>query len=139
MAGLIGRRRGSDDFEPSGEINVTPMIDVMLVLLLVFMIAAPISTVNVDVDLPSSTAKPVPPPDHPITVSIQRDLSLYIGDRRVAPFDLAVAMKQAGATSGSTIYLRIDKQVVYGETLSILDSLRHAGYTKVALVGIEAH
>ena len=136
MPRLIERPGGRDEFEPTGEINVTPMIDVMLVLLLVFMIAAPISTVSVDVDLPSSSSKPQPAPDHPVTVSIRRDLSLYVGDRAVPPLGVAEAMRKAGATSGSTIYLRIDKQVAYGKTLEVLDRLREAGYTRVALVGI---
>ncbi len=136
MAGLLGDRNTDGDWSPIGEINVTPMIDVMLVLLLVFMIAAPISTVNVPVDLPSESIKPAPAPARPVTISLGRDLSLYVGEKRTTPTALPADLRQAGATQSSILYLRIDKSVAYGQTLGVLDSLRVAGYDRIALVGV---
>ncbi len=135
MAGLLGPRN-DNGFEPSGEINVTPLIDVMLVLLLVFMIAAPISTSNVPIELPGASSKTPPPPEHPIVVSIRNDLSIYLADRRIDGNLLLPELKRAGATGGSTIFLRIDKRVAYGDTLGVLDALRSGGFVKVALVGL---
>ena len=128
-----------DDASELHEINVTPFIDVMLVLLIIFMVAAPLSTVDVGVDLPVSTAKPQPRPDKPIFLTIKSDLSLAVGNETVTRADLTRALD--GATHldrEQRLFLRADKAVPYGELIQLMNLLRAAGYLKVALVGLEA-
>jgi len=123
----------------SHEINVTPFIDVMLVLLIIFMVAAPLSTVDLPVNLPASSAKAPPSNDKPIFVTLQADLTLSIGEKPVAATGLIEAV--ASATAGDKdkrIVLRADKTVPYGEVIGLLDRLRDAGYLKVGLTAIEA-
>jgi biopolymer transport protein ExbD len=121
------------------EINVTPFIDVMLVLLIIFMVAAPLSTVDIAVDLPVSTAKPQPRPDKPVFLTIKPDLSLAIGDESIARALLASAIDAATRSDKQTrLFLRADKSVPYGELMSVMNLLRTAGYLKVALVGLES-
>jgi biopolymer transport protein ExbD len=127
-----------DDFAETHEINVTPFIDVILVLLIIFMIAAPLSTVDVAVDLPSSTAQPQQRPDKPIFLSIKPDLSLAVGEDIVARDALGGVL--AAATKGNKeerIFLRADRAVSYGDVMAVMNLLRTAGYLKVALVGLE--
>ena len=81
--GDLFRRAGGDDLAENHEINVTPFIDVMLVLLIIFMVAAPLATVDIKVDLPASTAKPVPRPEKPVFLSVKADQNLYVGDDQV--------------------------------------------------------
>jgi biopolymer transport protein ExbD len=126
---------GQDEASELHEINVTPFIDVMLVLLIIFMVAAPLSTVDVGVDLPVSTAKPQPRPDKPLFLTIRSDLSLALGNESVARADLARALDTATHLDQ---FLRADKVVPYGELMQLMNLLRAAGYLKVALVGLEA-
>lgn len=133
----VTKYRSAGEFEPNGEINVTPFIDVMLVLLLVFMIAAPLSTVNLPIELPSSSAQVAPPPHKPVTISVQHDLTLYVGDAPVQEQDLAAALAAQGATATTTVFLNVDKRVNYGDMIGLLDTLRKANYTQVSLVGLE--
>ena len=138
MAGSVRRRGGDDDLVEAHEINVTPFIDVMLVLLIIFMVAAPLATVDLGVDLPSSTAQPQPRPEQPVFVSLRSDLSLAVGEQIVAREALAGALD--GATKGNKderLFLRADKAVSYGELMAAMNLLRDAGYLKVALVGLE--
>jgi biopolymer transport protein ExbD len=129
---------GDDDTSELHEINVTPFIDVMLVLLIIFMVAAPLSTVDVGVDLPVSTAKPQPRPDKPLFLTIKNDLSLAVGNEPVARADLAHALDAAThADRQQRLFLRADKAVPYGELMQLMNMLRAAGYLKVALVGLE--
>ena len=131
-------REDSSDLPMNGEINVTPFIDVMLVLLIIFMVAAPLATVDLGVDLPSSTAQPQPRPEQPVFVSLRSDLSLAVGEQIVAREGLAGALE--GATKGNKderLFLRADKAVSYGELMAAMNLLRDAGYLKVALVGLE--
>lgn len=127
-----------DEFREASEINVTPFIDVILVLLIVFMIAAPLSTVNVPVNLPVSHAASQPPPVKPVIVSVRADRSLFVDDQPVSSGGLAAALKQAGAQSGTRIFLRADKSLPYGDLMKVLDTLRGGGFTEVSLVTVES-
>jgi biopolymer transport protein ExbD len=137
MAG--GLQGGEDDeLAESHEINVTPFIDVMLVLLIIFMVAAPLSTVDVAVDLPVSTAKAQPRPERPVFITIKADRTLAIGNDAVAPAALGAAIDAATKSDrGQRLFLRADKSVPYGDVMQAMNLLRRAGYLKVALVGLE--
>ena len=135
---MAAKLDSGDDLVESHEINVTPFIDVMLVLLIIFMVAAPLSTVDVAVDLPGSTAAPQPRPEKPLYLSIRQDLSLAIGDDAVPPDGLAAALD--GFTGGDRtqrVFLRADKAVSYGDLTAVMNRLRAAGYLRIALVGLE--
>lgn len=120
------------------EINVTPFIDVMLVLLIIFMVAAPLATVDIAVDLPASTADKQPRPDAPIFLTVRADLTLTLGDDIVVGEDLAAALAEATDGDEQTrIFLRADQSVAYGDLMTVMNDLRDAGYLKLALVGVE--
>jgi biopolymer transport protein ExbD len=132
------RHQSDDDVSEISEINVTPFIDVILVLLIIFMVAAPLSTVDIAVDLPVSNAQQQPRPDKPIFVTLKGDLSLTLGDEIVARDGLGTALDRATETDhDKRIFLRADKSVPYGELMKAMNLLRDAGYLKVALVGLE--
>jgi biopolymer transport protein ExbD len=129
---------GDDDGSELHEINVTPFIDVMLVLLIIFMVAAPLSTVDIAVDLPVSTARPQPRPDKPVFLTIKADLSLALGNDPIAGGQIASAIDTATERDRQKrIFVRADKTVPYGELMRVMNLLRSAGYLKVALVGLE--
>ncbi|KQP89595.1 biopolymer transporter [Methylobacterium sp. Leaf113] len=137
MAVNLGSNDGGDLVE-NAEINITPFIDVILVLMIIFMVAAPLSTVSVPVELPTSSAQQQPRPDKPVYVSIKSDLSVTVGEDTLARADLGTALD--GATKGNKeerIFLRADKGVPYGELMQVMNLLRGAGYLKVGLVGLE--
>jgi biopolymer transport protein ExbD len=130
--------RGEDDLEVSHEINVTPFIDVILVLLIIFMVAAPLATVDIAVDLPVSTAKQQPRPDKPLFLTVKPDLSLAIGDHTVTRAALGAMLDQeTGKDKDTRIFLRADRIVPYGDLMEVMNALRDAGYLKIALVGLE--
>jgi biopolymer transport protein ExbD len=130
---------GADDLAEVHEINVTPFIDVMLVLLIIFVVAAPLATVDVKVDLPVSTAEAQPRPDKPLFLTIKEDHSLALGDDMIPEEDIGPALDAAsGNDKDQRIFLRADKQVDYGMLMEIMNKLRGAGYLKVALVGLDA-
>ncbi|MCY1213968.1 Biopolymer transport protein ExbD [compost metagenome] len=134
----IHLNEGGDDLQETHEINVTPFIDVMLVLLIIFMVAAPLATVDIKVDLPASTAKPAPRPDKPIYLSIKEDKSLYLDNEQVTEEQLGgVLDKLTNSDKDKTIFVRGDKVVEYGRLMEVMDTLRGAGYLKIGLVGLE--
>ena len=129
---------GGEDGSELHEINVTPFIDVMLVLLIIFMVAAPLSTVDVAVDLPVSSARPQPRPDKPVFLTIKADMTLALGNAPIPAGHLAGAIDAATESDRQKrIFLRADKTVPYGELMRVMNLLRQAGYLKVALVGLE--
>lgn len=128
-----------DGVDEVHEINVTPFIDVILVLLIVFMVAAPLATVNVPVDLPVSTANPPPPPIEPVYVTLQADMSVSVGEDKIPSSQFAEAVDRAAkGDKGARIMLRADRNVDYGHLMALMNMLRQAGYLKVALVGVES-
>jgi biopolymer transport protein ExbD len=130
---------GDDDLAEAHEINVTPFIDVMLVLLIIFMVAAPLATVDVTVDLPVSTAEPQPREPKPIFLTLKADHTLALGDGSVDEGEVGAALDAAsGNDREQRIFLRADKQVEYGAVMALMNRLRAAGYLKVALVGLDA-
>lgn len=130
---------GGLDMDEIHEINVTPFIDVILVLLIIFMIAAPLATVDVAVDLPAVNAQRQPRPDKPVFLTVRSDLSLAIGDDLVAREQLVGALDAStGGNRDQRIFLRADRGVPYGELMEAMNLLRTAGYLKIALVGLEA-
>jgi biopolymer transport protein ExbD len=129
---------GEDELTEVHDINVTPFIDVMLVLLIIFMVAAPLATVDVPVDLPSSNAQQQPRPNKPVFLTIKADHSLAIGDDPVTPAALPAALDAVtGSNKQERIFLRADRAVPYGDVMLVLNALRAADYLKVALVGLE--
>jgi biopolymer transport protein ExbD len=136
---MASRLEGDEDESTElHEINVTPFIDVMLVLLIIFMVAAPLSTVDIGIELPVSTAKPQPRPDKPIFLTIKADQTLVLGNEPVAPGQLRQALDAVThADREKRLFLRADKRVDYGELMRVMNMLRSAGYLKVALVGLE--
>jgi biopolymer transport protein ExbD len=129
---------GEDVLTEVHEINVTPFIDVMLVLLIIFMVAAPLATVDIAVNLPASTAEPKPRPDLPLFLTVKSDLTLALGEQPVPRDRFRSTIDQAARGDRDTvIFLRADKSVPYGEMMEVMNLLRGAGYLKVALVGLE--
>ncbi|MGH6867425.1 MAG: TonB system transport protein ExbD [Methylocella sp.] len=128
-----------DALEATHEINVTPFIDVMLVLLIVFMVAAPLSTVDVNVDLPASTANPAARPDKPLFLTLKPDLTLALGETPISRGNLAGALDaETQGDKEQRVFVRADRIVPYGEVMELMNVLRAAGYLKIGLVGMEA-
>jgi biopolymer transport protein ExbD len=125
------------EFEETHDINVTPFIDIMLVLLIIFMVAAPLSTVDLPVNLPTSTAIPQKKPDKPTYVTIKADLAVAIGETPVKRVELVRTLDGSAETDKERrIFLRADRTVPYGELMDVLEILRAGGY-KIALVALE--
>lgn len=129
----------TEDEDELSEINVTPFIDVMLVLLIVFMVAAPLSTVDVQVNLPASAAAPDARPDAPLWLTVTAEGAVFLADSPVDLAGLLAALDaQTGATRDTPVFLRADQALDYGALMGVLDALRGGGYLKVALVGLES-
>ena len=136
----MGIRLAGDDLDlpVTHEINVTPFIDVMLVLLIIFMVAAPLATVAIKVDLPQSNAAPAPRPAMPVYLTIEADGQLLVNETPVEADGLGDAIIQAtSADRGQRIFLRADRTVTYDTVMAAMNGLRAAGYLQVALVGVE--
>ncbi|MEY1662256.1 TonB system transport protein ExbD [Isoalcanivorax beigongshangi] len=138
MSLRLPSERDGNELPMNHDINVTPFIDVMLVLLIIFMVAAPLATVSVPVDLPASAAKPQPAPEDPLYLTLQNDLTLTLGDDLTVERDqLANALKKRLPDPEQRLFLRADQSVSYGDIMDVMNVLARAGYLKVALVGLE--
>ena len=133
-----GRRRVRRRHNPVAEINVTPMVDVLLVLLIIFMVAAPLLTVGVPIDLPETQARPLEGQTEPITVSVGADGKVFLQENEVTPEEL-VATLQAIASNGADerIYVRGDRTADYGMIMRVMGRLNAAGYKRIGLVTLE--
>ncbi|MBR0788631.1 TonB system transport protein ExbD [Bradyrhizobium manausense] len=139
MAVSLTDNDDDDDFSETHDINVTPFIDVILVLLIIFMVAAPLSTVDLPIDLPTSSAMPQKKPDKPTYVSIKPDLTLAIGESAVKRTDLVSSLDAiADMSKDKYVFLRADKVVPYGELMGVMEILRAGGYSRIKLVALEA-
>ena len=128
----IGRRRRA---RPLSEINVTPFVDVMLVLLIVFMVTAPLLTVGVPVDLPKTKAQPLSQDREPLTISVRRDGSVYLQNTRVAEDDLVPRLTAIAANGyDQRVFVRGDKAVDYGRVMQVMALVSAAGFTHIGLV-----
>ncbi len=140
MAGGIVRRGGGNGrrragWQPMADINVTPFVDVMLVLLIVFMVTAPLLTVGVPVDLPQTNADPITTPEEPLVVSIDAAGKIYIQETEVTAEELVARLNAiTGANADQRIYVRGDRTIDYGTVMQIMGLINQAGYRKVALL-----
>jgi biopolymer transport protein ExbD len=139
-AKLAGPSGGRYDVEMNHTINVTPFVDVMLVLLIIFMVAAPLASVTVKVDLPAANAPPARKPDKIVYISIKQNGDLFIGDFPTdlseLPESLRLAMGVApGAQTTERVFIRGDSNVEYGKFLDVMNTLQDNGFYSVALVG----
>ena len=130
-----GRRRVSRRGKLNSEINVTPLVDVMLVLLIVFMIAAPLLSVGVPIELPKTDAKALPSQQEPITITVDFEGGVFIQDEEISLDDLATRLI-AVSTNGyeERIYLRGDRDTDYGEVMKVMARINTAGFTNIGLV-----
>jgi len=126
---------GEDSYTPLAEINVTPMVDVMLVLLVIFMVAAPLLTVGVPVNLPKSSAAQVTEPQQPLIVSINKAGETFIGDDKMLGDELKTRLGEL-ATQDPTriVYVRGDRDIPYGTLMDLLGEVNSAGFAKVSLL-----
>lgn len=130
-----GRQRKGKRYQPMAEINVTPMVDVMLVLLIVFMVAAPLLTVGVPVNLPKAGAQNLQGDDEPLAITVAADGKVYIEESEIAIAALVPRLKAiAGSGYEQRIYVRGDKAVAYGRVADVVARINAAGYARVALV-----
>jgi biopolymer transport protein ExbD/biopolymer transport protein TolR len=123
-------------FQQNAEMNITPFVDVMLVLLIIFMVAAPIATVSMPVDLPPANPRSAPPPPvKPVYISIQKDGALSIGeDRTDLDSFVAIVQRRTNGDLQQRIFLRCDEAALYGKLMAVMNRLQSAGYTKVGLL-----
>lgn len=140
-AKLSGRGGGKYTVEANAEINITPFVDIMLVLLIIFMVAAPLATVSVPVKLPRAVAPPAPNPPKPIFISIQDDGDVYVGDFKTSIDAIGEDLKgQIGNRNPDQerIFIRGDQGTRYGDFMQVMNALQDNGFYSVALVGEES-
>ncbi len=131
-----GRRR-SRRYQPMAEINVTPFVDVMLVLLIIFMATAPLLSLGVKVDLPSSVAGAPVSESEPLTVTVDGTGGIFLGDSPIAPSDLGLAMSSLAAVSPErAIFVRGDRAVNYGVLMQVMSQIGSAGFTRISLITV---
>jgi biopolymer transport protein TolR len=135
MAGPLLQRNGSQRYKPMADINVTPMVDVMLVLLVVFMVTAPLLTVGVPVDLPKTSAQQITEQKEPLVISINAEGKTYLQNNEIA-VDQIVPRLQAITNNNpsASVYVRGDRNINYGRVLEIMGLINAAGFTKVSLI-----
>ncbi|HVY15619.1 MAG TPA: protein TolR [Rhodopila sp.] len=135
MAFSMNTKAGRGRYRPLAEINVTPLVDVMLVLLIIFMVTAPLMTSGVSVDLPKTSAQPLNSDSEPLTVSIKADGTIFLQDQQIDLSDL-VAKLQAIAQNNPErrIFVRGDKDLAYGRIMEVMGTITQGGFTKVALL-----
>ena len=139
MGAQLQQASSDDEMAQVSDINVTPFIDVILVLLIIFMIAAPLATVDIAVDLPASTATRQPRPDKPIFITLKADRSLAVGETPLSRHSLASSLDMVTSSDRTKrLFVRADKNIPYGEVMTLMNDLRGAGYLKIALVGLES-
>ncbi len=137
MAGRLSEESG--ELDENSEINVTPFIDVMLVLLIIFMVAAPLATVDMKVDLPQSVAKPTPRDGKPVFVTLKADLTLAIGNEETAREAFSSELERiTNGNKETRVLLRADRLVDYGDLMGVMNLIQGGGYSKIALVGLDA-
>jgi biopolymer transport protein TolR len=134
MAFALRKHDSEYDAPPMSDMNVTPLVDVMLVLLIVFMVAAPLMAAGVPVDLPKAQAKPLIDQKQPIAVSISGDGKYFVDQREVAAEELILVLGENADSKDRRIHVRGDKNVAYGKVVEAMGLINSAGYTKVALV-----
>jgi biopolymer transport protein TolR len=133
--GLIGKPNGGSRYRPMAEINVTPLVDVMLVLLIVFMVTAPLMTSGVNVDLPKADAKPLNSDSEPLTVSLKADGKIYLQDSEIDQPSLVTKLSAiANGDMTRRIFVRADKDIEYGQVMQVMATIAQGGFTKVALL-----
>lgn len=131
--------RGRNRYRPLAEINVTPLVDVMLVLLIVFMVAAPLMTSGVNVDLPKASANPISQDSEPLTVSVNAEGKIYLQDTELPLTDLATKLAAiADNKMDRRIFVRGDKALSYGRIMEVMATITQGGFTKVALLAEQA-
>jgi len=132
---INNKENKSFQHQPMSEINVTPLVDVMLVLLIIFMITAPLLTTGVSVELPTTESKAVPGQDEPLTITINKNREIFIGDNIVKTEALIIKLNAiAGLKKQSRIFIRADTQLPYGEVMELMSLVTNAGFNKVALL-----
>jgi biopolymer transport protein ExbD len=139
-AKLSGSDAGKFSVEANHDINVTPFVDVMLVLLIIFMVAAPLATVSVKVDLPPAVAKPSKSPPKPVYITIQKNGDVHIGDFPTTLDTIGPDLKKAIGRrdpAEERIYIRGDQETIYGDFMNVMNKLQDNGFYSVALVGTD--
>jgi len=140
MGAKVGgdENKSSKNYTENSEINVVPFVDIMLVLLIIFMVAAPLATVNVQVDLPPSNADPTPNPKDPVFISVQKTGQIYLGDNETTLEGLGDAvMTRTLGDRENRIMVRADRDSIYGNVMRVMNVLQDFGFYKVALVAEE--
>ncbi len=139
MGVQLQQASSDDEMAQVSDINVTPFIDVILVLLIIFMIAAPLATVDIAVDLPASTATKQPRPDKPVFITLKADRTLAVGETPISRATLASSLASVTSSDhNKRLFVRADKTVPYGDVMTLMNDIRGAGYLKIALVGLES-
>ncbi|WCL55363.1 protein TolR [Gimibacter soli] len=132
---IRGRKTGRRRYAPMAEINVTPFVDVMLVLLIIFMVAAPLLTAGVAVDLPKAKAKPLAQDSKPLEVSMDQKGAIFLADTAITVEELGPRLKAISENRMDTrIYIRADRTLDYGDVMEVVGTINSAGFTKVALI-----